>query len=147
MSDQPTLFDLFEEQSLHNCQRMLGNGDIPTARQLADVLEANAEKPLPAWFIAVLVKSLRGELKRKAGRRKEPTNSLYRFAAAEYEYRSLLNWLTNPTKSLDLEGWSIPPGFDRSSGPPHELAARTVIERRRLHMSWRSFLNRVSSQK
>jgi hypothetical protein len=147
MSDQPTLFDLFEETSLHNCRRMLDNGDVPTRGQLADVLEANADKPLPAWFIALLVKSLRGKLKRKAGRPKERTISPYWFAAAEYEYRSLLSWLTNPEKRLDLDGWSIPRGFDRSSGPPHEVAARAVAEQWRLHVSWRSFLNRVSSQK
>jgi hypothetical protein len=42
MSDQPTLFDLFDATSLQNCRRLLQNGEIPTSVQLADILEANA---------------------------------------------------------------------------------------------------------
>ena len=30
------------------------------------MLEANSAEPLPAWFSALVVKSLRGELKKKA---------------------------------------------------------------------------------
>jgi hypothetical protein len=147
MSDQPTLFDLFEHTSLHNCQRMLDNGDIPTAGQLADVLEANAEKPLPAWFIAVLVKSLRGELKRKAGRPKESFLLWWRFLAAEQEYHRRLAWLRKRQQTTGLKGWSLLRGKDWWSGPPYERAARMTMEKWRLNISWKSFLDRISSKK
>ncbi|MGX9431816.1 MULTISPECIES: hypothetical protein [Bradyrhizobium] len=147
MSDQPTLFDLFEEKSLHNCRRMLDNGDAPTRGQLADILEANADQPLPGWFLALLVESLRGELKRKAGRPKKPAMMLYRFAAAEHEYPTLLAWLRNRQQTAGLKGWSLLQGKDWWTGPPHQRAAKIAVERWRLHVSWKSFLDRISSKK
>jgi hypothetical protein len=147
MFEQPTLFELFDDKSLHNCRRMLDNSDIPTRGQLADVLEANADQPLPAWFIALLVKSLRGELKRKAGRPKESFRLWWRFLAAEQDYPRRLAWLRNREQTVGLKGWSLLKGKDWWSGPPHERAAKMAVKRWRLHMSWKSFLDRISSKK
>lgn len=44
------LFDLFDATSLLNLERRLAEGKIPTAEELAAVLEANSAEPLPAWF-------------------------------------------------------------------------------------------------
>jgi hypothetical protein len=146
-TSQPSLYELFEATSLQNCQRLLDNGEIPAPELLADILEANAGKPLPAWFIELVAKSLKGELKRKPGRPKETFLARCRFAAAEHEYLSLLNWLVKREKTLGLKGWPILRGKEWWAGPPHERAAKIAIEKWRLHMSWRSFLNRVSSEK
>jgi hypothetical protein len=146
MSDQPTLYDLFDTSSLQNCQRLLQNGEVPTANQLADILEANATNP-PLWFINLIANSLRGELKRKLGRRRESFLSQCQFAAATHEYQTWLGWLTRREKTLGLKGWSILQGKDWWCGPPHERAAKIAIQRWRLHMSWKSFLNKISSEK
>jgi len=65
-----TLYDLYGSTSLLNLERRIAEGKIPTAEDLAAVLEANSAEPLPAWFPALVVKSLRGELKKKRGRPK-----------------------------------------------------------------------------
>ena len=144
---QPSLYELFETTSLQNCQRLLDNGEIPAPKLLADILEANADRPLPAWFIELVSKSLKGELKRRPGRPKETFFARCRFAAAEHEYLALLKWLVKREKTLGLKGWSILRGKEWWAGPAHERAAKIITERWRLHMSWRSFLNRVSSEK
>jgi hypothetical protein len=144
---QPSLYELFEATSLQNCQRLLDNGEIPAPELLADILEANADRPLPAWFIELVAKSLKGELKRKSGRPRETLFARCRFAAAEHEYLSLLKWLVKREKTLGLKGWSILRGKEWWEGPPHERAAKITTEKWRLHMSWRSLLNRVSSEK
>lgn len=144
---QTSLYELFEASSLQNCQRLLDNGEIPSPELLAEIVEANVDTPFPAWFIELVAKSLRGELKRKSGRPKESGFAHYRFAAACYEYHSWLNWLTNREQTLGLKGWTILRGQDWWAGPPHERAARMIVKKWRLHMSWRSFLNRLSSEK
>ncbi|WP_338824294.1 hypothetical protein WDM22_16190 [Bradyrhizobium septentrionale] len=146
-ASKPTLYDLFEATSLQNCQRLLDAGEIPTSGQLADILEANADQQLPAWFIDLVTKNLRGELKRKAGRRKEPALFFYRLAAAAEDYQSLLRELqeqelTSQSKSLSRIG-----GKNGSSEPPHERAANITIQRWRLAMSWRAFLNRIAQNR
>jgi hypothetical protein len=146
MLDQPSLFDLFDATSLQNCRRLLQNGEIPTSDQLADILEANPTNP-PLWFTDLIAKSLRGELKRKPGRPKDSFLSQCRLAAAKQDYQAWLGWLARREKTLGLRGWSILRGKDWWYGPPHERAAKIVIQRWRLHISWRSFLNRVSSEK
>ncbi|MGY4406860.1 hypothetical protein [Bradyrhizobium sp. USDA 3315] len=144
---QPTLFDLFEATSLQNCKRLLDAGEIPTSEQLADILSANAHRPLPAWFLDLVAKALRGELKRRAGRPKERLIQQIRFAAATADYGPHLGWLTKRDRTSGLRGWSLLRHQDWWSGPPHERAAKIVIKKWRLPISWRSFLNRISSDK
>jgi hypothetical protein len=141
-ASQSSLYELFEATSLQNCRRLLDDGEIPPPKLLADILEANADRPLPAWFVELVAKSLKGELKRKPGRPKETFFARCQFAAAQHEYLSLLKWLVKREKTLGLKGWP-----ERRTGPPHERAAKIITEQWRLHMSWRSFLNRVSSEK
>jgi len=43
----------------------LAASQIPTDQKLTAVLQANSAAPLLAWFSAFVVKSLRGELKKK----------------------------------------------------------------------------------
>jgi hypothetical protein len=145
MSNHPTLYDLFGPTSLLNLEKSIEKGKIPTAAELADVLEANSEKPLPPWFISVVIKSLRGELKRRPGRPKAGVLSEISFELAKEKYESYLAWLQKRERSSGLEGWSAVRGKDWWAGPPHERAARMVIERWVKHMSWRAFLNRISS--
>ncbi|MCP1834157.1 hypothetical protein J2R76_002494 [Bradyrhizobium sp. USDA 4532] len=142
-----TLYDLFEATSLQNCKRLLDAGEIPTPQQLADILSANAHQALPAWFLDLVAKGLRGELKRRAGRPKERLIQQIRFAAASADYGAHLSWLIKRDRSSGLGGWSILRDQDWWSGPPHERAAKIVIRKWRLPISWRSFLNRISSDK
>jgi hypothetical protein len=146
MSKLPSLYDLYGPTSLLNLERSIGEGKIPTAGELASVLEAHSEKPLPPWFVAMVVKSLRGELKRRPGRHKQSFLVEASFAAAEGKYQRCLVWLQKRERSCGLQGWSAVRGKAWWAGPPHERAARIVTARWLTHMSWRTFLNRVSSR-
>jgi hypothetical protein len=143
--ETPSLYDLYGPTSLLNLERSIGEGKIPTAAELAAVLEANSEKPLPPWFIAILVKSLRGELKKRRGRPKESFLSETRFEIAKWKYPRYLSWLQKREGRSGLEGWSAVRGKDWWAGPPHERAARIVTARWLKHMCWRAVLNRISS--
>ena len=146
MSSRPNLFDLFDATSLLNLERRLAEGKIPTADELAAVLEANSAGPLPAWFSALVVKSLRGELKKKRGRPKDenPLSSIY-FQFAMAKYHQYLPRLQKRERSVGLDGWPALRGKPWWDGPPHERAARMATARWLPHIDWRSFLNRVSS--
>jgi hypothetical protein len=146
MSSRPSLFDLFDATSLLNLERRLAEGKIPTAEELAAVLEANSAEPLPAWFSALVVKSLRGELKKKRGRPKDenPLSSIY-FQFAMAKYHQYLPRLQKRERSVGLDGWPALRGKPWWHGPPHERAARMATARWLPHIDWRSFLNRVSS--
>ena len=145
MSKLQSAYDLYGPISLINLERSIEKGKIPTAVELAAILEANSEKPLPAWFIATVVKSLRGELKRRPGRPKASPLLEIRFALAKARYPLYLAWLQKRQCSSGLEGWSAVRGKDWWAGPPHVRAARIVTKRWLKHMSWQAFLNRVSS--
>src|SRR5258705_6709489 len=146
MSSRPSLFDLFDATSLLNLERRIAEGKIPTAEKLAAVLEANSAEPLPAWFSALVVKSLRGELKKKRGRPKNDNPlSVIRFQLAMAKYHQYLAWLQKRESSVGLEGWTAVRNQSWWNGPPHERAARLVTSRWFRHMDWRSFLNPVSS--
>jgi hypothetical protein len=141
----PSLYHLYGPTSLLNLERSIADGKIPTAAELANVLDANSERPLPAWFIAILVKSLRGELKRRRGRPKDSYLSDTRFELAKWKYELYLAWLQKREASSGLNGWAAVRGKDWWTGPPHERAARIVTKQWLRHMSWNAFLNRISS--
>ena len=145
MSERPNLYDLYGPTSLLNLERSIAEGKIPTAAQLADVLEANSDQQLPPWFVSTIVKSLRGELRRRPGRPKNSWLSEIRFAIAEAKYPLYLAWLQKRERSSGLKGWSAVRGKDWWAGSPHERAARIATARWLQHVHWRTFLNRVSS--
>jgi hypothetical protein len=124
----------------------MAEGKIPDAGELALVLEANSERPLPPWFVETLVKSLRGELRKRPGRPKASFLAEASFTVAEAKYHRCLVWLRKRENSSGLNGWSAVRNQAWWAGPPHERAARIVTARWLKHMSWRAFLNRVSSQ-
>lgn len=145
MSKVPNLYDLYGPTSLINLERSIADGKTPTGPEIAAILEANSDEQLPPWFIEIVVKSLRGELKKRAGRPKESWLSEIRFAIARGKYQRYLEWLQKRQRSSGLGGWPAVRGKDWWTGPPHERAARIVTERWLKHMSWQAFLNRISS--
>ena len=146
MPKPPTVYDLFGSTTLLNLERSMKAGQIPTAIELAAVLEANSNKPLPPWFAAILAKSFRGKLHKRRGR---PKNSSFfavaNFAVAKAEYPRYLAWLQQRKRSCGLVGWSAICKKHWWEGPPHERAARIVTARWLKHMGWRAFLNKISS--
>jgi hypothetical protein len=142
----PSLYDLYGATSLLNLERSIAEGKIPNAEELAAVLDANSERPLPDWFIALIVMGLRGELKKRRGRPKAGALSEIRIALAKEKYRRCLAWLQKRQNSSGLAGWSAVREKEWWTGPPHERAARIVTARWLKHMSWRSFSNLMSSQ-
>ena len=93
MSKVPSLYDLYGPTSLLNLERSIADGKMPSGPEIAAVLEANSDKLLPPWFIAIVVKSLRGELKKRPGRPKENSWAEIRFAIASWKYTHYLAWL------------------------------------------------------
>ena len=104
MSKLPNVYDLYGPTSLLNLERSIAEGRVPTGAELADIFEANAERPLPLWFVSTVAKSLRGELKKKPGRPKESMLSELRFAIAKAKYPLYLAWLQKRQRSSGLEG-------------------------------------------
>ena len=147
MTENPSIFDLFCDTSLTRWERLIGEGELPSKEQLADILEANASKPLPAWLIELAAKGLRGELKGRGGRPKQDALSEIRFSVAASQYSRVHRWVQKRQQTIGLDGWSILRGKDWWQGPPHERAARIVTARWLRRISWRTFLNRLSSQK
>jgi hypothetical protein len=145
MSKLRSVYDFYGPTSLLNLERSIAEGKIPAAVELAAILEANSEKQLPAWFIATVVKSLRGELKRRPGRPKASPLLEIRFALAKARYPLYLAWLQKRQRSSGLEGWSAVRRKHWWDGPPHERAARIVTQRWLRHMNWKAVLNRISS--
>jgi hypothetical protein len=145
MSKVPSLYDLYGPTSLLNLERSIADGKIPTGPEIAAILEANSNVPLPPWFIAIVVKSLRGELKKRPGRPKDNSLAEIRFAIARWKYPRYLAWLQKRQRTSGLVGWAAVRGKDWWTGPPHERAARIVTKRWLKHMSWQAFLNRISS--
>jgi hypothetical protein len=146
VSENPNLYDLFGPTSLKRWERLVSEGELPTNHQLAEIVEANAGDPLPGWLIELVAKGLRGELKQRAGRPKQNALSEMRFTVAKFQYSRVLRWLQKREQKYDLRGWSILRGQDWWQGAPHERAARIVTARWLRHMTWRTFLNKVSSQ-
>jgi hypothetical protein len=110
MPSRRNLYDLYAPTSLLNLERRIAEGKIPTADELAAVLEANSAEPLPAWFSELVAQSLRGELKKKRGR---PPNddalSDIRFQLARGKYPRYLAWLQKRERSIGLNGWLSEP--------------------------------------
>jgi hypothetical protein len=147
VSENPNLYDLFGPTSLKRWERLISQGELPTNQQLAEIVEANAGTPLPSWLIELVAKGLRGELKQRPGRPKQSAISKIQFALAESRYSRVLRWLQKREQKCGPGGWSILRGQDWWQGPPHERAARIVTARWLRHMTWRTFLNKLSSQK
>ena len=143
---QPSLYDLYGPTSLLSLERRIAEDKIPTADELTAVLEANSAEPLPAWFSALVVKSLRGVLKKKRGRPKDENPlSVIRFQLAKAKYHPYLTWLQKRERLVGLNGWPALRGKHWWKGVPHERAARMATARWLRHIDWKSFLNRVSS--
>ena len=147
MSENPNLYDLFGPTSLNRWERLVSEGELPTNQQLAEIVEANAGDPLPGWLIELVAKGLRDELKQRAGRPKQNAHSEMRFTVAKFQYTRVLRWLQKREQTIGLRGWPILRGQEWWQGPPHERAARIVTARWLRHIYWKTFLNKLSSQK
>ena len=146
VSQDGNLFELFGSTSLKRWERLIAEGEVPSKQQLADILEANTGQSLPAWLVALVAKALRGELKQRAGRPSRSALAKIQFSLAEARYSRVLRWLQKREQICGLDGWPILRGKDWWQGPPHERAARIVTAKWLRHISWRTFLNRLSSQ-
>jgi hypothetical protein len=101
-----------------NLERSIADGKIPTGPEIAAILEANSDDPPPPWVIAIVVKSLRGELKKRAGRPKQSSLSEIRFAIAKWKYPRYLAWLQKRQLTSGLDGWTAVRGKDWWTGHP-----------------------------
>jgi len=140
-------YDLFGRDSLIFWQGQVAKGVIPTRAELADILEHNADQPLPPWFVETITASLRGTLKQKRGPKRSALLDRIRLTLAQCFYQRHLAWLQNRQNVIGLTGWSCLQNADWWQGPPYERAARMTQKRLYPMRDWRTVLNLMSSQK
>jgi hypothetical protein len=145
--NQPTLYDRFDETSFRYWELQLQQGREPTPEQLARLIEANLEHPIPVWLRPILIKGLRGALKGKRGRPPRNTDQQARLwlAKADYCWRLEEERQAEHTERQRASETKTVKG--RLHKPAHERVAENVIERWRLSLSVRAFLNEVGSRK
>ena len=146
MPKVPSPYELFGATSLVFWEKQIQNGRVPTGKELALILDANAQEALPSWFVDILGKYLRGELKQRPGRPKSSVLSAIHLEIAKYKYPHYLAWLQKRKRTQGLTGWPSIQEKDWWKGPPHERAARMVRHRWLRNVSLRTVLNLMSSQ-
>ena len=123
----PSLHDLYDPTSLIRLERSIAEGKIPNREELAAALEANSEQPLPPWFISTVIKSLRGELKKRPGRPKDNSSRRYGWRWRKKNISSIA-WLQ---KRSALSGWKAGPRFAvNTGGLDRRMNARPELSRR-----------------
>ncbi|WGR73903.1 MULTISPECIES: hypothetical protein [unclassified Bradyrhizobium] len=146
MSVTPTLYNLFDETDFQYWELQINNGNLPTPEQLARLLEANPDKPLPSWLRPLIIMGIRRELKAKRGRPPKSLCAQLRLWAAMGEYRAVLAQIQDGDDKQS-EARSAHAARAADQRPAHERAAEHLVREWRLPMSWRSFLNEVHSKK
>jgi hypothetical protein len=142
MSESKSTFDeLFGETSLVAWKRRLAEGDVPSLVQIADIIEANKDEVLPAWFVEYLCNRLRFPDKPKRGR--PPSKASYKDMFARHLYQVDLERYQAELKSALASGHKRL----KSDQPPNERAARAIQRAFYKHMTWRAVLNMMSSRK
>ena len=131
-----TLEELFGETSLVAWKKRLDGGEVPSLAQIADIIEANKDEPLPAWFVEHVCK----HDKPKRGR--PPLKESDKDMFARYLYQVELAKFQAERKS------ALASGQKRAKGerPPNELAARYVQKTCYKYKTWRAVLNMMSSR-
>jgi hypothetical protein len=134
--------ELFGETSLVAWKNRLDGGEVPSLAQIADIIEANKDEPLPDWFVEHLCKRLRHPDKPKIGRPKSTKSDTIDMFAA-FMYQLLLKEFQEERK------FGLPRGQRRQKAgqPPSERAARLVQGNLYKHKDWKAVLNQISSQK
>ena len=135
-----SLDDLFGETSLVAWKRRLDGGEAPSLAQIADIMEANKDEPLPDWFFEHLCKRLRNPDKSKRGR--PPIKESYKDVLARCLYQVELAKFQAERKSALASGQKRA----KTDPPPNELAARYIQKTFYRYMTWRAVLNMISSR-
>lgn len=127
--------------------------DDPQAWIDTDVLIAaladNARVPLPDIVMNHLRQRLDGEARKRRGRRRlaDSPNKLLRDLLIAANYTRFEAWLIARDKRQGLEGW---PGVREAvwwQGPPGERAARMVLRKLGLNLSWQRVRDITSSHR
>jgi hypothetical protein len=140
------------DRSLAVAALRIRDGDVPSAAELAGILEANGGKELPGWFVKIVCAELRGQIKRKRGRKRQSEWRATFVELAGWDYRRHVHWLQRRKKKHGLRGWSCIRGASWWQGPVHERALAIVYQRYRslggfTPISLRRFRNLISSRK
>ena len=145
--NEPTLYDLFDEASFRYWELQVQQGREPTPEQLARLMEANLDHPIPSSLQPILIKALRGELKGRRGRPPRDADQQTRLWLAKADY----HWRLQEQRQAEAAQRAQAPETRAAKGrlhkPAHERVAEDVIRRWRLSMSVRAFLNEVGSRK
>ena len=137
-----TMEEHFGETGLFAWKKRLDGGEVPSLAQIADIIEANKDEPLPEWFVEHLCKRLRHPDKPKIGRPKSTkSDNVDMLAALMYQ------WLLKEFQEERKSG--LPRGQRRQKAgqPPSERAARLIQGNFYKHKDWKAVLNQISARK
>ncbi len=112
--------------------RMRRGRHVPP-EQLADFLEHNRGKPIPAEVYDHVIHGLRGLIRGPRGRKREVMSET-RTVLAPLIYKRYVSWLEKRQKRSGLKGWSCIQDKDWWQGLPAERAARITMRK----LGWRN---------
>lgn len=106
---------------------------------LIAALRDNAREPIPEAVIDYFRQRLDGEVRKERGRGRSALSAKVRLRnlriSSRFEFYEA--WLTARKARSGLQGWSAIQTADWWQGPPSERAARMVLRKTGLNMSWR----------
>lgn len=106
---------------------------------LIAALRENAREPIPKIVEDYLRLRLDGQIRKRQGRGRSagmPAKRLHRLLIRTY-FERYQDWLASRRERVGLEGWTLIRDADWWQGSPAERAARMVVRRLRLNMTWR----------
>ena len=140
------MYRQFGPDTFANLQRKIAAKQYVGPDELARVLRANAEAPIPPEIHDYLCDFLEDKVRAPAGRPADIEKPLLLIQKhlIPPTYARYLAWLKRRKRSMGIEGWKTIREADWWEGPLNERAARMTCRRLGLTIDWRSVQNIVS---
>jgi hypothetical protein len=129
-------------------ERRLARQEFIAPADLALAIEANRDVALPAAIRDYLLRTLRGKVKARRGRKSLGAVREIRDLFLLPLYDRYLGWLRRRRKRFGLKGWAPINNAEWWQGSPSERAARMVAQHLRVvfpNHSWQHVRNEVSA--
>ncbi len=138
---QPDLaeFELLCVHPMRALERKLASGvDRLSADEITSALIANSVEPVPPTVLAHIRTRLAETNRIRKGRPSSAEKNPLKVELIYHLFMRKKDWLTARKKSQGLKGWKQIRDADWWKGPPAERAARMVLRRLELNMTWES---------
>jgi hypothetical protein len=136
------------EHMLAMLDRHIQGGKYVSGTELASCIESFPGKPLPDSVRAYLVRYLRGQVRKPAGRPRDDEHGDYLMELVEEDYRALLAWFRAGQNGGPPDNWDTLNKFDPGPElPPYQRACTIVQQAYLSEISPERVLNLISSRK